>query len=151
VEALRGDVGGAVRAVAQVGPGGIPAAVTRIVPEGLKARVDLESYERPAIFRLLAEQGHVAEDELRHGFGLGVGLIAIVSAEASFAAVEALEAVGEAAWMFGDVRAAAAAESAPSRSRAESATGIEALAECREGEICGSSRRCWPAATWRGA
>ncbi len=110
VDALRGALGGAVRAVAHVGTGGIPAAVTRIVPEGLKARIDLGSYERPPIFRLLAEQGHVAEDELRNGFGLGVGLIAIVSAEASFAAVEALEAAGEAAWMFGDVSAAAAAD-----------------------------------------
>ena len=43
----------------------------------------------------------------------GVGLVAIVAAEASFAAVEALEGAGEAAWMFGDVRAAAAAAAGP--------------------------------------
>jgi phosphoribosylformylglycinamidine cyclo-ligase len=105
VEALRGALGGALRALAHVGAGGIPAAVGRVVPDGLHGRVDLESYERPPIFGLLSGQGHVSEQELRQAFGLGVGLIAVVSAEASFAAVEALEAAGETAWMFGDVRA----------------------------------------------
>jgi phosphoribosylformylglycinamidine cyclo-ligase len=107
--ALRAALGNALRAIAHVGPGGIPAAVARVVPDGMSARIDLESYERPPIFGLLSEQGHVKEEELRHEFGLGVGLIAIVGAEASFAAVEALEGAGETAWMFGDVRTGAGA------------------------------------------
>jgi phosphoribosylformylglycinamidine cyclo-ligase len=106
VEALQGALGGSLRAVCHVSAGGIADGAGRIVPDGLCARVDLDSFERPPIFRLLAEQGKVEEAELRRSFGLGVGLIAIVSADTSFAAVEALEAAGETAWMFGDVRAA---------------------------------------------
>jgi phosphoribosylformylglycinamidine cyclo-ligase len=103
-EALQTALGDAIHAVCHVSAGGIPAGIARILPEGLHARVDLDSFERPPIFHLLAEQGRVDEQELRRSFSLGVGLIAIVAPDASFAAVEALEAVGETAWMFGDVR-----------------------------------------------
>ena len=105
VEALQSALGESLRALCHVSAGGIPAGVSRILPDGLCARVDLDSFERPPIFRLLAEQGKVEEAELRRSFGLGVGLIAIVAADTSFAAVEALETAGETAWMIGDVRA----------------------------------------------
>jgi phosphoribosylformylglycinamidine cyclo-ligase len=107
VEAVQVALGESLRAICHVSAGGISSGVARILPGELHARIDLDSYERPPIFRLLAEQGHIEEAELRRSFGLGVGLVAIVAADASFAAVEALEAAGETAWMFGDVRSGA--------------------------------------------
>jgi len=84
--------------------------VTRVLPEAMHARIDLDSFERPPIFRLIAEQGRVEKTELKTSLGLGVSLIIVVAADASFAAVEALEATGETAWMFNDVHAGTTAE-----------------------------------------
>jgi phosphoribosylformylglycinamidine cyclo-ligase len=106
VEALRTGVGEGLRALCHVSTGGIEAGLRPLLPEGLQARVDLESFERPPLFRLIAEGGKLDEAEMRKTFNLGVGLIAVVSGDQSFAAVEALESAGEVAWVFGDIRQA---------------------------------------------
>jgi phosphoribosylformylglycinamidine cyclo-ligase len=66
-----------VRGLAHVTGGGILGNLSRIVPDGLDARVDWNAWERPRVFRWLEEQG-VEEDELRRVFNLGVGMCAIV-------------------------------------------------------------------------
>ena len=64
------------RAFAHVTGGGILGNLTRVLPEGLRPEIDWEAWERPPVFRWLAR--HVAEDELRRVFNLGVGYLAIV-------------------------------------------------------------------------
>ena len=66
-----------VRALAHVTGGGILANLSRVLPEGLEARIDWAAWERPAVFGWLAEQG-VEEDELRRVFNLGIGMCAVV-------------------------------------------------------------------------
>jgi phosphoribosylformylglycinamidine cyclo-ligase len=66
-----------VRALAHVTGGGILGNLSRVVPAGLEARIDWDSWERPRVFEWLAEQG-VEEDELRRVFNLGIGLCAVV-------------------------------------------------------------------------
>jgi len=105
-DALRNALGDGLRALCHVSSGGIAASLGRLLPQGMQARVDLESFERPPLFRLIAEGGKLSEDEMRLNFNLGVGLIAVVAGDQSFAAVEALESAGEVAWIFGDVRQA---------------------------------------------
>jgi phosphoribosylformylglycinamidine cyclo-ligase len=65
-----------VRALAHVTQGGILGNLARVVPNGLRARIDWEAWERPAVFRWLAR--HVEENELRRVFNLGVGYVAVV-------------------------------------------------------------------------
>jgi phosphoribosylformylglycinamidine cyclo-ligase len=65
-----------VRALAHVTQGGILGNLSRVVPDGLRARIDWEAWERPAVFHWLAR--HVEEDELRRVFNLGVGYVAVV-------------------------------------------------------------------------
>jgi phosphoribosylformylglycinamidine cyclo-ligase len=65
-----------VRAFAHVTGGGILGNLSRVVPEGLEARIDWAAWERPAVFAWLAERG-VAEDELRRVFNLGIGMCAV--------------------------------------------------------------------------
>jgi phosphoribosylformylglycinamidine cyclo-ligase len=69
----RGDV----RALAHVTGGGILGNLSRVLPEGLEARIDWAAWERPAVFGWLAEQG-VEEDELRRVFNVGIGMCAVV-------------------------------------------------------------------------
>ncbi|HEU0304369.1 MAG TPA: AIR synthase-related protein, partial [Gaiellaceae bacterium] len=65
-----------VRGLAHVTGGGILGNLERVLPPGLRADVDWEAWERPPVFAWLAR--HVAEDELRRVFNLGVGFVAVV-------------------------------------------------------------------------
>jgi phosphoribosylformylglycinamidine cyclo-ligase len=48
-----------------------------VLPDGVRARIDWEAWERPPVFHWLAEQG-VEEDEARRVFNLGIGMCAVV-------------------------------------------------------------------------
>jgi len=65
-----------VRGLAHVTQGGILGNLSRIVPEGLRAEIEWDSWERPPVFEWLAR--HVEEDELRRVFNLGIGYCAVV-------------------------------------------------------------------------
>jgi phosphoribosylformylglycinamidine cyclo-ligase len=75
-----------VKALAHVTGGGILGNLTRVVPEGLEARIDWSSWPRPPVFGWLADQG-VDEDELRRVFNLGIGMCAVVETAPSDAVV----------------------------------------------------------------
>jgi phosphoribosylformylglycinamidine cyclo-ligase len=64
-------------AFAHVTGGGIAGNVARVVPEGLRAEIDWDAWERPPVFAWLAR--HVEEEELRRVFNLGIGYCAVVS------------------------------------------------------------------------
>ena len=66
-----------VRALAHVTGGGILGNLSRVLPDGLEARIDWGSWERPPVFAWLAERG-VDEDELRRVYNLGIGMCAVV-------------------------------------------------------------------------
>jgi phosphoribosylformylglycinamidine cyclo-ligase len=66
-----------VKALAHVTGGGILGNLSRVLPDGVEARIDWDSWERPPVFHWLAEQG-VEEDELRRVFNLGIGMCAVV-------------------------------------------------------------------------
>ncbi len=64
------------RAFAHVTGGGIEGNLARVVPDGLRVRMDWDAWERPPVFDWLAR--HVEEDELRRVFNLGIGYCALV-------------------------------------------------------------------------
>ena len=66
-----------VRALAHVTGGGILGNLSRVLPDGLEARIEWDAWERPRVFAWLADQG-VAEDELRRVFNVGIGMCAVV-------------------------------------------------------------------------
>ena len=65
-----------VRALAHVTGGGIEGNLARVLPAGLRARIDWGAWDRLQVFHWLAR--HVEEDELRRVFNLGVGYCAVV-------------------------------------------------------------------------
>jgi phosphoribosylformylglycinamidine cyclo-ligase len=69
-----------VRALAHVTGGGILGNLPRVLPEGVEARIDWDSWERPPVFTWLTEQG-VEEEELRRVFNCGIGFCAVVPPE----------------------------------------------------------------------
>jgi phosphoribosylformylglycinamidine cyclo-ligase len=64
-------------AFAHVTGGGIEGNLSRVLPEGLTARIDWDAWERPSVFEWLAR--HVEEEELRRVFNLGIGYLAVVA------------------------------------------------------------------------
>jgi phosphoribosylformylglycinamidine cyclo-ligase len=66
-----------VKALAHVTGGGIMGNLPRVLPEGVGVELDWDSWERPAVYAWLDEQG-VAEDEQRRVFNLGIGMCAVV-------------------------------------------------------------------------
>jgi phosphoribosylformylglycinamidine cyclo-ligase len=101
--ALREAVGEGLKGLSHITGGGLPGNLPRVLPEGLGARVELASYERPAIFKVIERGGPVEEAELRRTFNLGVGLVAIVAKESADAALASLKASGEKAWVLGEI------------------------------------------------
>jgi phosphoribosylformylglycinamidine cyclo-ligase len=68
---------GRAKAFAHVTGGGIAGNLSRVLPDGVRAELDWDSWERPPVFAWLAR--HVAEDELRRVFNLGIGWCVVVS------------------------------------------------------------------------
>jgi phosphoribosylformylglycinamidine cyclo-ligase len=66
-----------VRALAHITGGGILGNLPRVLPDGLDAEIDWDSWERPPVFAWLAQQG-VEEEEARRVFNLGVGYCAVL-------------------------------------------------------------------------
>ena len=63
-------------AFAHVTGGGIAGNLARVLPDGLRAEIDWDAWERPPVFEWLAR--HVDEDELRRVFNLGIGFCAVL-------------------------------------------------------------------------
>jgi phosphoribosylformylglycinamidine cyclo-ligase len=63
-------------AFAHVTGGGVLGNLERVLPAGLQAEIEWDSWERPPVFEWLAR--HVDEDELRRVFNLGIGYCAVV-------------------------------------------------------------------------
>jgi phosphoribosylformylglycinamidine cyclo-ligase len=101
--ALVAALGPALHGLSHITGGGLGGNLPRVLPDGLGARLDLGSYERPAIFRVIAAGGPVEEDEMRRTFNLGVGLVASVDRAHADAAIDALRGAGEHAWRLGEV------------------------------------------------
>lgn len=70
--ALRGEA----HAFAHVTGGGIEGNLARVLPDGLRAELDWDAWERPPVFAWLAR--HVEEGELRRVFNLGIGFLAVL-------------------------------------------------------------------------
>ena len=69
--------------ISHVTGGGIPGNVPRIMPKGLGARIDRNSWRVPAIFRIIQEQGAVDDQEMLRAFNMGLGgVLAVAPADA---------------------------------------------------------------------
>jgi phosphoribosylformylglycinamidine cyclo-ligase len=68
------------KAAAHITGGGLLGNVPRALPDGLMAEFDRSTWEVPPVFRLIADRGRVAEDEMLGTFNMGLGMV-LVSAE----------------------------------------------------------------------
>ena len=74
-----------------------------MLPEGVRAVIEKGSYEVPAIFKLLASKGDIAEEMMYNTFNMGLGMVIAVDPEDKEKAVAAIEAAGETAYVVGRI------------------------------------------------
>jgi phosphoribosylformylglycinamidine cyclo-ligase len=65
--------------IAHITGGGVPGNVPRIMPAGLGARIDRNSWRAPAIFRVIQEQGGIDDEEMFRAFNMGLGIVLAVA------------------------------------------------------------------------
>lgn len=68
-----------IHGLAHITGGGIPGNLSRIIPDGLCARIDENSWELPILFRWLQDLGKVEQSEMRKVFNCGIGMIQVIS------------------------------------------------------------------------
>ena len=69
---------GCIFGMAHITGGGIPENLPRCFPEGLKPKVDYNSWRMPEIFSKIMCAGEILEDEMKRVFNLGIGFCVIV-------------------------------------------------------------------------
>jgi phosphoribosylformylglycinamidine cyclo-ligase len=92
-----------IHALAHVTGGGLPENLPRVLPANTRAVVDRDTWELPAVFRWLQNQGNMAEWELLRTFNCGVGMVAAVPESQVSATIAGLQIRGEHAWHLGRV------------------------------------------------
>jgi phosphoribosylaminoimidazole synthetase len=97
---------GLIKGLAHITGGGLTENPPRMLPKHLACKFDWNAWERPALFKWLAEAGPVEEEEMRRTFNCGLGLVLCVAKTDAEAVVSALKASGESAWIVGELAAA---------------------------------------------
>ncbi|MEL6564041.1 MAG: phosphoribosylformylglycinamidine cyclo-ligase [Pseudomonadota bacterium] len=101
--ALAAIAAGGVHGFAHITGGGLTENLPRVLPDGLGAEVDLNSWTLPPVFGWLATQGGIAEAEMLKTFNAGIGMTVIVAPEAEEVVTAALEAEGQTVMRIGTV------------------------------------------------
>lgn len=67
-----------LRGIAHITGGGIAGNLVRILPEGVRAIINKDSWSVPPIFRLMQRVGHISEEGMFEVFNMGIGMILAV-------------------------------------------------------------------------
>ena len=92
-----------VHGLAHITGGGLPGNVRRILPPGTRAVISTSTWQWPTIFQWLQEQASVAVPEMYRTFNCGIGMVAVVAADAASAALRQLQKNGENALIIGGI------------------------------------------------
>ncbi|HEU5085015.1 MAG TPA: phosphoribosylformylglycinamidine cyclo-ligase [Acidimicrobiales bacterium] len=92
-----------VHAVSHITGGGLPGNLPRALPGSCDAVVDPGAWERPRIFGEIQRLGEIDDDEMMRVFNLGIGMVVVVPATATFHAIDVLRSHGHRAVRIGEV------------------------------------------------
>src|SRR5690242_10465960 len=70
---------GRIKGLAHITGGGLLENIPRVLPEGCHAIVDLDSWQLPAIFKLLRAGGSIAPEEMARTVNCGIGMAVVVA------------------------------------------------------------------------
>ena len=105
VKALRSvkEAGVTIKGCSHITGGGFYENVPRMLPDGVKAVIRRDSYEVPAIFKMLQAKGEIDDHMMYNTYNMGIGMVMALDPEDAEAAISAVEAAGEKACVIGTV------------------------------------------------
>ena len=105
VKALRNvrEAGVVVKGCSHITGGGFYENVPRMLPEGVRAVIQKDSYEVPALFRMLAKEGNIEEKIMYTTYNRGIGMVLAVDPADADKTRAAIEAAGETSYMIGHI------------------------------------------------
>jgi phosphoribosylformylglycinamidine cyclo-ligase len=107
VKALKSvkNAGVTIKGCSHITGGGFYENVPRMLPEGANAVIKKDSYEVPAIFKLLAKKGNIAEQMMYNTYNMGIGMMVVVDKADVDKTMEAIKAAGETSFVVGEIKA----------------------------------------------
>ena len=94
---------GGVHGFAHITGGGLTENIPRVLGEGQGVHIDLDSWTLPPVFKWLAAQGGISNDEMLKTYNCGIGMVIVADAQSADAVAEALAALGETVIRLGQV------------------------------------------------
>lgn len=94
----------AVHALAHITGGGFLENIPRILPAGLSAHIDANTWPLPRVFDWLQKTGGLSTYEMARTFNCGIGMVVVVRPDMEQVALRHLEEQGERVYLLGDVR-----------------------------------------------
>lgn len=104
MKAIKG-AGVTVRACSHITGGGFYENVPRMLRDGIRAVIKKDSYEVPAIFKLMAQKGDIEDKIMYNTYNMGIGMIVAVDPTDVEKTMEVLTAAGETPYVIGSVEA----------------------------------------------
>ena len=107
VKALKAvkDAGVRIHGCSHITGGGFQENIPRMLPENINAVVKKDSYEIPAIFKLLQKKGNIAEDMMYNTYNMGLGMVVAVAPADVEKTMAAIQAAGDTAYVVGHCEA----------------------------------------------
>ena len=99
------NAGVKVKACSHITGGGFYENVPRMLKDGTRAVINKGSYEIPAIFKMLAAKGEIAEEMMYNTYNMGIGMMVAVDPADVEKTMEAMKAAGEIPYVIGSVEA----------------------------------------------
>ena len=92
-----------VHGIVHVTGGGFAGNVPRILPQGVRARIDPEAWPRPGVFPWIQKLAEIPEEEMLRVFNCGIGMILVVPQEPLEDIIDRLQGLGERAYLIGEI------------------------------------------------
>ena len=92
-----------IMGMAHITGGGIPGNLPRCIPEGLKARVDYNSWPMPKVFSKIMLAGEIPEEEMKKTFNMGIGYCLVVPANVATDVQMRIHGHDMKSWVIGDI------------------------------------------------
>lgn len=92
-----------IKGIAHITGGGFIENIPRIIPKGMGIRIDRKSYPLPKIFKALQEIAGIDDRKMCNTFNMGIGMVLAVDPSIKDAVVKELKALGEEAYVIGEV------------------------------------------------
>ncbi len=94
---------GQIHAMAHITGGGLLENIPRVLPDGLHAHVDADSWAQPRLMAFLQAQGNIEPEEMARTFNCGIGMVIAVAPDDVDAVKTALETAGETVHRIGHI------------------------------------------------